>query len=398
VFLTFLRQSAVAFAVLVTAGAVVGLAAPGSSSGASSAGAVHGPGVPAGLTALLAHPSRWSATVSVETAAGYKDNLLLNAAADERSAFARVGVETMWLRPPGGRLEQSFFLQAEGTRFASGRSVDHEARAWMQADLGWRVGETLKVSAPVTGYHYDQVFDLSDTDVERVIAEMKLTGLMAGPLVRWEFLPAWWLEAQGTVDRKRYDDDIYDARTGEGAARLGWKPGERLELRATGTRRWRDFDSRVQYSAAGRPLSDTRLAVEETDAELRAAVKWGRDLAWQATTRAGRLNYRDNGSGYFNYRERRVEQECEWRDEVWQVRVSGTARRVEFEVRTVGISATPTARLKDEYELAVAVERRLGGRWTLLGRYQWERIRSNDPVSSYRVNEGLLGVRWTWER
>lgn len=373
-------------------------AAPAGSAGATSPGPVSGPGVPPGLAALLAPQSRWSGTVGVETTVGYKDNLLLNAAADEHSALARASVETMWLRPPGGRLEQSFFLQAEATRFHAGRSVDHEARAWMQADVGWRIGETLKVSAPVTGYYYDQVFDMSDTDVERLIAEMKLSGLMAGPVVRWQVLPAWWLEAQGTVDRKRYDDDIYDARTGEGAARLGWKPGDRLELRASGTRRWRDFDSRVQYSAAGRPLHDTRLAVEETDAELRAAVKWGRDLAWQATTRAGRLNYRDNGSGYFNYRERRVEQECEWHDGTWQVRVSGTARRVEFDVRTVGISATPTARLKDEYELAVAVERRLGGPWTLLGRYQWERIRSNDPVSSYRVNEGLLGVRWTWER
>lgn len=354
--------------------------------------------LPPGLAALLAQQSRWSATVSFDAAAGYKDNLLLNTSADERSGFARAGVETMWLRPPGGRLEQSFFLQAEGTRFFSGHAVDHEARAWLQADTGWRFGEAVKLSLPVTGYHYDQVFDVSDTDVERLIAEMKLSGLMAGPTVRWDFLSAWWVEAQGSVDRKDYDDGLYDARTGEGALRLGWKPRELFELRAAGSRRWRDFDSRVQYSAAGRPLLDTRLAVEETEGELRAAVKWGRKLAWQATTRVGHLTYRDNGSGYFNYRERRLEQELEWHDDTWQVRLSGTARRVDFDVRTVGISFDPPARLKDEYELSARVERKLGPRWTLVGDYTWERIRSNDPVSSYRVNEGLLGVRWTWER
>ncbi len=368
----------------------------GASSGGTPPPASSAPA--ADLAELLARQTRWSGTISLEGGFGFKDNLLLSSTGPEESALARGGVETLWMRPPVGRWEQSVFLQVEGTRFFSGRTVDHEARAWLQSETGWRWGKTATLSLPMTGYYFDQVFDVSDTDVERLIAEMKLSGAMVGPTLRWNLHPDWWFEAQGTGDRKRYDDRLYDARTGEGSVRLGWRPDERFELRAAGARRWRNFDARLQYSAAGRPLANTRLKIDETDAELRAMTSWGRNLAWQATTRAGRLNYRDNGSGYFNYREHRLEQEIEWHDERWLVRVGGAARRVDFDVRTVGIGINPPARLKDEFELSGRLERKLGKAWTLVADYSWERIRSNDPISSYRVNEGLLGVRWTWER
>jgi hypothetical protein len=28
----------------------------------------------------------------------------------------------------------------------------------------------------------------------------------------------------------------------------------------------------------------------------------------------------------------------------------------------------------------------------------WERNRSNEVIASYYLNEGLLGIRWSWEK
>ena len=71
---------------------------------------------------------------------------------------------------------------------------------------------------------------------------------------------------------------------------------------------------------------------------------------------------------------------------------------MEFDVQTVGLGIAPPARIKDEYNLEGRVERKLTDRWTIFAALTWERSRSNDRVASYRVNEGLLGVRWSWEK
>jgi hypothetical protein len=179
---------------------------------------------------------------------------------------------------------------------------------------------------------------------------------------------------------------------------VGWQPGRRFEARVTGAQRWRAFDSRPQYSASGRELPDTTLKIAENEWEARAGVTWDEAGHWQSSTRFSVLRYRDNGSGYFNYREQKVGQEVEWRSEKWLLRLGGSASRLDFDVQKAGIGIDPPSRLKDEFILDVHLERRLSARWTLYGSYFWERSRSNDAYASYRVNEGLLGLRWSWER
>jgi hypothetical protein len=64
----------------------------------------------------------------------------------------------------------------------------------------------------------------------------------------------------------------------------------------------------------------------------------------------------------------------------------------------VGFGLDPAARLRDEFSADVRVEHQWSERWTVFGQYAWERSRSNDRFASYVVNEGLLGVRWSWEK
>lgn len=350
------------------------------------------------LAAFLAAQPKWSSSAAVEGSFGFKDNLLLSSSAEERSAFGRAGVEALVLRVPTGRVDYSLFAQTEATRYFEGRTVQNETKSWLRTELGLRASEHWKWSLPLTGYYYDQIFDVSDTEVERLVAELKVGGAMAGPTVRWTPDLPIWIETQVVEERKRYAGGVNDGRVREGALRLGWEWGEHFEIRLAGMQRRRDFDSRSQYSAAGRPLFGTELKIDEREGELRVDLKWDRAGRWRMTTRAGMRDYHDNGSGYFNYRERKLDHEMEWSDGPWRVRVEGAARRVDFDVQTVGIGIDPPARLKDEFDLGVRVEREMGIHWTLLGGFTWERSRSNDPVASYVVNEGLLGVRWSWEK
>ena len=140
--------------------------------------------LPADLAAFLAALPKWSTSVAVKAAYGYKDNLLLSFADEERSAFARGGVEVLLLRVPQGPFEYSFYADVEATHYFSATTYDHDAKVWLRTEPGYRVGETLKISLPVTGYYYDQVYDVSDTDLERQIAALKVHGGMIAPTVR----------------------------------------------------------------------------------------------------------------------------------------------------------------------------------------------------------------------
>jgi len=350
------------------------------------------------LETFLAGLPNWSTSTAVTVSYGYKDNLLLSFASEERSPFVRGGVEFVLLHIPQHQFDFSFYTEAVGTRYTGGKTVDDDAKVWVRAEPGWRVGETLNLTAPITGYYYDQVFDVSDTDIERLVAELEVTGLMIGPTVRWDFHPAAWVEVQGVAHRKRYDDRTYNGDVGEGAVRLGWRLGRRIETSLAGTQRWRDFDSRTQYSAGGRELPGTLLKVTEREAELAFDVSWDEAARWKTTTRLTAMQYRDNGSGYFNYREQRVAQEIGWKGDRWELRLGGSACRIDFDVQTVGLGIDPPGRLRDEYGAEFYLGRKLGTRWTLFGGYTWERNRSNDPIASYTMNEGLLGARWSWEK
>src|SRR5262245_43083239 len=151
----------------------------------------------ADLEAYLSSQPKWSTSASVFTSYGYNDNLLLSFAGEERSPFVRGGAELMILRMPQDRFDYSFVADVVGTRYTAGKTVDKDAKVWLQTEPAYRLADVLRVALPLTGYYYDQVFDVSDTEVERLVAEFKVRGAMIGPLVRWDFLPSWWFEAQG---------------------------------------------------------------------------------------------------------------------------------------------------------------------------------------------------------
>ncbi len=354
--------------------------------------------LPADLAALLAAQSVWSASASLQTGFGYKDNILLSHTGAEGSSYALGGVEALLWHRPQARMDYFAFINAEETRYLTSKSVDHEAQAFAQAEWRYRVGDVFKFALDGQGYYLDQIFDVSNTDVQRVVAVLKVTGVTFGPTLRWAPVSWWWIEAQRTGKREVYHDGINNSDVREGAVRLGWRPCTRFEASAGGTERWRDFDSRSQYDSDGHVLDGTLLKIAEREGELRFDVTWDAAARWKTTTRVGTLHYYDNGSGFFNYHQRKLEQTLEWTTDNWLLRLDGSARRLEFEVQTVGIGINPPARIKEEFIAQLRVERKISSRWTAFAEYDWERSRCNDPIASYLVRQELLGAKWSWEK
>jgi len=354
--------------------------------------------VPPDMASFLRALPKWTVFTALNASYGYKDNLLLSYADEERSAFVRGSADLMLMRAPRGPFEYTLFFDAERTHYFTAPTSDHDAKVWIRTEPAYRLGKKWRLGLPLTGFYYDQVFDQSDTDVERLIARTKVEGVMAGPTVRWDFHPSWWIEAQAVGQKKRYEDGSNDGRTGEGNLSLAWSAGSRFEATISGGRRWRDFAQRSQYSASGRELPGTELKISEREGELRFDIWWDEATRWKTTTRASHLRYRDNGSGFFDFREEKVAQELKWTDGPWLVRVKGSASRLDFGVQTVGVGIDPPSRVKDEFTGDFHIERQLSKRWTVFGTYMWERSRSNDEFTSYTMNEGLLGIRWSWEK
>lgn len=340
----------------------------------------------------------WSWSAALETGAGYRDNLLLSSTAEERSGFLHAAAEVLLLRVPGRSLEASFFLQTEGRRFWSGRTVNQEASAWLQGEPAWRPAPGWKWSLPVSAYYDDRVLDVSDTDVERLIAETRLTGLLGGPQLRWDFAERWHVEAQVAGDRVRHEDGVNDAEVIRGLFRIGWRPVPAWEAKFSVWQRERDYARRLQYSAAGRPLIGTSLRFAETEGEMSLGFRWGPRDRWRTTGRVGERRLADNGSGYFNHREWRWEQQLEWSDDRWKLRAEAGLRELRFGVQTVGLGIDPPSRRRTELSGSLRIERHLAGDWSLVGQLSREHVRSNDPLGAYRVNEGLLALRRGWER
>lgn len=353
-------------------------------------------GAPA--ASLAPTPISWLAWGSVFTGVGLLDNVLLSHAGEERSGFVRGGVDATAWNVKHDRFDYWASMRMSGTRYFTARTVDHEEEAILLTELNGRVGNLFKASIDGSASYSHLIYDVSDTDVQQVVSEIKRSSIGLGPTIRWTFHAKWWAEVAGGERRETYPDGLNNRSILEDALRVGWKPGTRFEAIVAGSEWHRNFDSRPQYSVNGRSLNGTVLATIEREAELRLKAVLDNSGHWKTFTRASVTRFADNGAGFLNYRERKVGQEIDWEAGNWLIEFEATARRVEYGLQTVGFGIYPPPRVRDAYFARILVERKLTAHWTAYAEYTWERNRCNDPVSSYFMNEGLLGIRWNWEK
>lgn len=337
----------------------------------------------------------WTYTTSVSLAAGYRDNILLSPTSPEGAALIRGEFEVMALKVPVRAWDGHFYVNAVESRFLSAAETDHERTVLVSAQARWQPAPSWTATLAVRGYHHDQVFDVSATEVQLATALLKLTGFSAGPAIRWT-RGRVWLEAAGTYRQDHYTGGIDGYEEGEGSLQSGLKLGRSVELSVVAARRWRDHDTREQFTLGARPIAGSHLRVEQREGGAKLSV--GRPgSAWKAGAAVLRQEHRDNGSGYFDYDREQWNAHVSWRRSRAEIRLSGSAARYTFPQQLIGFGIEPESRRKDEVRGALEANFQWTPQLALIAAGEAERSRSNDERSRFRMSGGYVGVRWDWD-
>ena len=336
----------------------------------------------------------WQAGGAVRASAGWRDNLLLSAVDAEDRLFLRGQLETFGWRLPQGAWEWVGFLNGDVTRYLDPPPEIAGEQEWFaHAEVRWQPRPALRATLTTQGYFQDQVFDLSATEAERLVARLRVQGAMAGGEVRVSPSSKISLTAFGQGHRSDYQEFREDFDEGKVGGRLTWTPSDGVTLTASVLSRRRDYAERPVYTAGGRPLTGTLLTLTQQEAELKAQVSRG---SWSASMVVLGLENRDDASGYFDYDERRARLALTWKKTRWQYSLEGAGVRYLYRVQTVGTGFDPPKRKRDDTEALIRAERSLRERWTLFGEGRWERSRSNEDNASYTMKALLAGVAFTF--
>lgn len=349
------------------------------------------PELQAELDALQSQ-STWNLSNHVRGSLGWRDNVLLSAFAPVERSFIRAELESILIRPLWETWQVIAFLNGDVLRYFSPPLETSGEQQWsLHTELRWQALPSTRLAVKAGGYFSDTVVDLSESEVQRVVAPTRVRGayVIATTQVslpgHLRFDPAFHLRR---VDYREYAGDYDEVRAG---GRFEWARHRGAWAIGIG---WfdsrRSYDQRIQFTAGGRALPGTHLRFRQRDGDARVRFSSG---SWSVAATAGWLENRDGASGYFDYDRERARLELGWEGARWRVNLDAEARRTEYLVQTVGAGIAPPPRIADDYDLLLRTERDLDERWTLFAEHRWERSRANEADFSYRANTVLAGVQ-----
>jgi hypothetical protein len=344
------------------------------------------------IAALLDSP--WEHTVTIRTAIGYRDNLLLSAFAPVGRGFAQAEIEGFAWRLPLSKWEMIAFLNGSIARFFSPPAETSGEQQWFgHGEFRWLPMKPLRLSLAGDIYYQDTVLDLSETQAVREVVPTRVHGALLGLGSRWDLPFGFSISPLVQVHRSLYHDFPGDYDEIKSGGRAEWKHAKGFAISAAYFERSRAYADRPAVTAGGRPLPGTQLHFHQHQGELKAADSWERFGRWSVAGTVSALENRDGASGYFDYREKRAELEIEWERTAWNVTLRGDAKRREYLVQTVGVGITPSRRVDDTLEVSARVARSWRKVWSVYLEERWERSRSNEEDFSYRANTSILGVQ-----
>ena len=345
----------------------------------------------------------WDRDLSVHAGFGYRDNILLSPfqragspflAVGAQAAIVGLGTREALLGGDSNGWGGAFLLDAEDLRyFRPAAGVDHEDSLLTMAQLRRVLSSDWQLAASLAYGYLDQVQDVSVTEADTAQARVLGHSLTFEPSLRRYFGAAWSLQLGFPLTRQWLAEPLDSC----------WKAGPKLALA-------RDYghgsEVRLSYGVAEqfydtrRPLdpdlneiTGTHLTTWRHAPELVWRHYWDKKQRWRTTSTLGVDINSDNGSGFFDYRTFRVEEELRWRFKRFEARIRGGASYYDFPVRTLGDADAPKLH-KTLVSLNVRLEQRLSGYLKLYAEYDWEQSLSNQDFEQYRVNTVSGGVKW----
>jgi len=340
----------------------------------------------------------WDFVTTLAGSLGYRDNILLRPVDGESSGFWRTDLESMLWRYPDGNTEFVAMIGFTDVRYFSAEETDGEQTAFFHAAWDWNTTPWSTLSLPAQVLYQDQVLDFSATEAETAIGQVQVFSFSINP--EWSVAAGESLEV-GVAGLYRTDhfragpDDFQDVG---GHLRAVYKLGlwADLDLRYMVFRR--DYATRIQYNEFGKPLPDTKLKADQRQVEGRFNLKFDPESDWSVKAKVGYLEYRDNGSGYFDYDRSRLGLELTWTPGPWRFMISGSRIHYDYLLQTIFNEDTVQIepRAKDDFYGQFRIERDLSESLGWHFDCEAERSATNDFYGTYNAVGLYTGVGWTF--
>ena len=334
----------------------------------------------------------WDVTAEAEIAAGHRSNPLL-------AAFDRVGSDVLranlnvfaWRLPLNG-WEWTNLADATFSRYLAGE-VEDASLVILRSESRWTLGDRAAVSVAGHWIHHDEVVDAStlDSGFGSVRARVRSPGVEV-KYVR-QLGDLWELSGELGAEYSDFARPLDDFNSYAGSLEARRSLG-RLGVAGAGIAfSIRDYDSRVQSAAGGRPLDGTRLRIARPTLKLRHELRGGSDLSWRVRSHLGFKSSEDNGSGWYDYRQLLAGIAASLDGARWRTNLELGWSGSLYRVQTVGFG-DPPRRTHDEWSMLMRCERGLRSAWSAFVEAEVQRSRSNDPFLNYDDTLVLAGLRW----
>lgn len=344
------------------------------------------PAIP-GLPALPDLPtlSPWDAVFTLQSSAGYKDNVALSATRPSGSALVRNQAEAIVSRLPVDGLEFHAFLAGEDTRFLSSDVVDREQNLLAFAQLKKSWSEHWSSSLAGEYIYQNQVLDLSTSLATPTVLAVESHTYSARFAVRRKFAERWWWEVEPTLTRQDFNSPLDDYWEGGPKFSVGREYGHRSEAAVSYELNRRPYDHREQFSRAAAAIPGSELAFTQHRAQLTWKHHWDEQRHWRTTTKLGYESSYDNGPGYYDFRKWQVSQQARWAAAPWEVSLTGRFADYNYPRQPV-TPGDARAIERADLNLNLHIERALAKRVKWFLDYDFERSLANQPATGYAVN------------
>ena len=338
-------------------------------------------------------PPIWFRTTSVETGVGYKDNVLLSSGAPQASAFIATGLDYYLVRPPLDGWQYQFLLTGNDRRFLSANAVDGEQLVIAQAQAKKDWSPAWQATLPVEFLYQNQVLDVSPTESDLHIVRAQAQIVQTRPAVRRTIASRVWLELSFPVGRYLYHRPLDDYWEGGSKLTFGQSYGRKSEWTLSYAYGDRRYDTRLTTTADGVPLADTHLEFQSHRVELAWRHNWDQARRWRTTTRLTGGWNRDNGNGFFDYRQLVASEQVRYTGRSWELSADVRFSHYAYPIQTLSLT-DPTKLGRWEATATLRCERRLADWLKLFAEYEHTRVESRASFEEYSVNTVTSGVIW----
>jgi hypothetical protein len=255
------------------------------------------------------------------------------------------------------------------------------------------VSDSLRLGLGGLGVYQDEVIDASSIDFSGPI-RVRVNSYSIEPTLRWLPTRGWAVivSASGESNSFRDFDDFADI---EGAVKIEREVTRGARIFAKYVHTGRDYDSRPQVEAGGRPVDGTILAINQDRGELGLKLDGSADSGWHADIKAVFMTNRDDYSGWYDYDRQGIEAAVSLERKTWSVECEAGWLRYDYDVQTVGFGIDPPKRERTEWS------GRARGQYTV-----WRQLaafveveatdsRSNDLFLNYTDLVTTVGLRWS---